>query len=66
MNDLPHLGWRKSTRSSGENGNCVEVARTPGLRALRDSKNPAGGVLFVGRRSAEAFLAGVKADRFDR
>ncbi|MBB5956506.1 hypothetical protein FHS29_003092 [Saccharothrix tamanrassetensis] len=63
MDGLRHLAWRKSARSSGENGNCVEVARAPGFCALRDSKNPGGGVLSIGRRSAGAFLAAIKADR---
>lgn len=40
--------WRKSRHSGGNGGECVEVARTPGRLALRDSKNPAGGVLHLG------------------
>lgn len=35
--------WRTSSFSGGENNECVEVANT--LGALRDSKNPDGGVL---------------------
>ncbi|ROP38292.1 uncharacterized protein DUF397 [Saccharothrix texasensis] len=31
----------------------------------RDSKNPGTGVLVVGGRSAEAFLAAVKSGRLD-
>jgi len=37
------MGWRKSSYSSSNGGNCVEI--DPYLRALRDSKNPAGPVL---------------------
>jgi hypothetical protein len=37
------MGWRKSSYSSSNGGNCVEIA--PHLGALRDSKNPAGPVL---------------------
>lgn len=40
------VAWRKSSFSSSNGGDCVEVA--PGLRALRDSKNPSGPVL-IGR-----------------
>ncbi len=40
------LAWRKSTHSSAEGSNCVEVADLPnGGRAVRDSKNPAGPTL---------------------
>lgn len=55
--------WRKSSRSGGNNGQCVEVVS--GVRAVRDSKNQA--VSFaVGVEAAEAFMASVKAGDFDR
>jgi hypothetical protein len=45
MNDL---AWKKSSYSSGTGGNCVEVAGLPdGGRAIRDSKNPACGMLLL-------------------
>jgi Domain of unknown function (DUF397) len=60
--DLTSAIWRKSTYSSGNGGNCVEVARNlPGVVAVRDSKDPDGPVLgfphaawaeFVGRAQA--------------
>ena len=35
--------WRKSSRSNGSGGNCVEVASNlPGIVAVRDSKDPQG------------------------
>ncbi len=34
--------WRKSSHSSGQNGNCVELSDHG---AVRDSKNPDGPVL---------------------
>ncbi|WP_405095745.1 DUF397 domain-containing protein [Micromonospora sp. NBC_01412] len=38
--------WRKSSRSSGNGGNCVEVAdNLPGVVGVRDSKDPTGPVL---------------------
>ena len=37
--DLTDAVWRKSSYSGPNGGNCVEVARLPGLVALRDSKN---------------------------
>ncbi|HET9139378.1 DUF397 domain-containing protein [Actinophytocola sp.] len=51
--------WRKSSRSAGNGGDCVEVAR---VGAIRDSKNPRP-VLLVG---LDAFLAEVKSGRLDR
>jgi hypothetical protein len=44
MADLSCAVWRKSTRSSGNNGNCVELAN---LGAIRDSKNPTGPALIA-------------------
>lgn len=37
--------WRKSSRSSGSEGQCVEIAAADGNIAVRDSKNPGGPVL---------------------
>lgn len=42
--DLSHTRWRKSTRS-GQNGDCVEIARITDTIAVRDSKAPATGQL---------------------
>lgn len=52
--------WRKSSRSQ-QQGACVELATT--LDAIRDSKDPEGPVLLV---NVPAFVAAVKAGRFDR
>jgi len=44
--------WRKSSYSSGQGGQCVEVATAPGHVAVRDTKdNGNGPVLRV--RSAD-------------
>jgi hypothetical protein len=41
-----NLTWRKSSYSSGTDGNCVEVAALPARgRAIRDSKDPDGPVI---------------------
>lgn len=57
--------WRKSSRSSGGGGNCVEVGRAPGLVGVRDTKNRDGGTLAVPATQWSAFLAGIKAGEFD-
>lgn len=41
------LFWRKSSFSDDGGGSCVEVALAVEGAALRDSKNPDGGVLRV-------------------
>ncbi|MER5843116.1 DUF397 domain-containing protein [Streptomyces prasinus] len=45
--DLTAAVWRKSTYSDG-GGDCLELTDgIPGTVPVRDSKNPAGPVLFV-------------------
>lgn len=55
------LRWRKSSRSGGTNGNCVELANT--LDAVRDSKNPCG--LMLGGDVA-GLLTAIRAGRLTR
>ncbi|MDM4718368.1 DUF397 domain-containing protein [Micromonospora sp. WMMA1363] len=58
--DLTGARWRKSTRSSGNGGNCVEVAdNLPGVVGLRDSKDPTGPALVFGPAAWQAFVAQV-------
>ena len=45
--DLSTAVWRKSSRSSGNGGNCVEIARIDGNVAVRDSKDPDGPKLLL-------------------
>jgi Domain of unknown function (DUF397) len=55
--DLSCAEWRKSTRSGGNGGQCVEVARNlPGIVAVRDSKNPDGERLAFSPRAWRAFV----------
>jgi hypothetical protein len=62
--DLSGAAWRKSTRSSSQGQNCVEVAAgLPGIVAVRDSKHPAGPPLIVTPRNWTAFIRAVKAGR---
>ncbi|WP_329101051.1 DUF397 domain-containing protein [Micromonospora sp. NBC_01699] len=57
MDDLTGAQWRKSTRSSGNGGNCVEVADNLSGRVLvRDTKDRDGGTLNFGPDAWRAFV----------
>ena len=57
---LPRVGWRRSTYSFS-NGNCVEVAGTGTVIAVRDSKDQDGPQLAFAPERWAAFAAAVKA-----
>ncbi len=66
MTDLSQAIWRKASRSNGGNGGCVEIAaNVPEVVAVRDSKRPEGGAHIVEPAAFAAFLADVKAGRYD-
>ncbi|MFF7067388.1 DUF397 domain-containing protein [Streptomyces pseudovenezuelae] len=48
--------WRKSSYSSDQGGNCVEIAETPATVAVRDSKTPAGPILTIDPAVFTAFV----------
>ncbi|WP_422734287.1 DUF397 domain-containing protein [Micromonospora sp. WMMD558] len=55
--DLTGAVWVKSTRSSGNSGDCVEVAgNLPGVVAVRDSKDRQGPVLTFPPAAWRAFV----------
>jgi hypothetical protein len=65
MADVTRAVWRKSSYSSGNGGQCVEVARNlPDVVAVRDSKNPEGPALVFTPEEWRAFLDGVRAQEF--
>jgi hypothetical protein len=49
-------GWRKSSYSGTNGGNCVEVAGGAGDVAVRDSKDRDGGRLAVTAAAWRAFM----------
>ena len=57
--------WRKSSRSNPNGGACVEVAQVSEVAAVRDSKDPEGGVLAFGHGVFGGFLTGIKSGRFE-
>ncbi|MGP3734563.1 DUF397 domain-containing protein [Streptomyces sp. GDS52] len=58
------LNWRKSTYSSGGDGDtCVEIAEAHPRIAIRDSKAPARATLSFPARSFGAFVESVKRSR---
>jgi len=66
MRDLTGAHWRKSTRSGGDGGNCVEVATNlKDIVAVRDTKDRNGGTLLLSLTEWAAFIEGVKDGEFD-
>jgi Domain of unknown function (DUF397) len=57
--DLSRATWRKSRRSNN-GGNCVEVATTASVVAVRDSKDPHGPALAVPGHAWRSFTAQLK------
>jgi Domain of unknown function (DUF397) len=59
--DVTGAVWRKSSYSSGNGGQCVQVATNlPGMVAVRDSKDPAGPALALTRQQWAAFTTWMK------
>jgi hypothetical protein len=64
--DASRAVWRKSSRSNGSGGNCVEVCDTqPGAIGVRDSKHPDSGHLVFTPTEWRAFVEGVRVGEFD-
>ncbi|WP_406155335.1 DUF397 domain-containing protein [Streptomyces sp. NBC_01023] len=59
------IQWRKSSKSSGAEGNnCLELAEQGGEILMRESDNP-GVVIHTTRAKLRAFLGGAKEGEFD-
>ena len=57
--------WRKSSHSTGQGGDCVEVAAITPAIGFRDSKDPDGPRLMVGAETARTIVDAIKAGRHD-
>lgn len=65
--ELTQATWRKSSRSSANSANCVEVAdNLPGVVGMRDSKDRTGPALLLPHHSWTSFLTDIKRGSFDR
>lgn len=64
-NNLIGAQWRKSTRSNGNGGDCIEIALDGEHRAVRDSKDPTGPALMFTAAVWATFNAAVRSGEFD-
>ncbi|MEW1648621.1 DUF397 domain-containing protein [Streptomyces sp. NPDC091219] len=53
----PEGAWFKSSYSTGEGGNCIEIADLNTEIGIRDSKNSAGPALVVPAGAWSAFVS---------
>jgi hypothetical protein len=69
MTDVSNV-WRgavfRKSSYSGQNAQCVEVARTGTMLGLRDSKNPVGPVLAVPGPRGQVFVAAAARGKLTR
>ncbi|MFF2523883.1 DUF397 domain-containing protein [Streptomyces liangshanensis] len=58
----PEAVWHKSSYSSDNGGNCLEIATNlPGVVPVRDSKDPEGPVLVFAPAAWDAFVVAARA-----
>ncbi|GAA1538936.1 hypothetical protein GCM10009678_21520 [Actinomadura kijaniata] len=58
--DLSAVRWRKSSYSGDNAAQCVEVAGLFDALGFRDSKDPEGPKLFIGRVEARGLAERIK------
>jgi hypothetical protein len=60
MERMTVTGWRTSSYSSGNGGNCIETGQAPGGVAVRDTQDREGPALTFGPEAWAAFTATLK------
>lgn len=60
--ELNSATWRKSTKSGGNGGGCIEVGAAAGVIAVRDTKNRNGGLLAFSPQAWRELVAKIKND----
>lgn len=60
MEDELHTTWRKSSYSTQEGGQCIELANFDTTVGIRDSTDPHGPMLRFGRDSLAELLNRIK------
>ncbi|RFS86556.1 DUF397 domain-containing protein [Actinomadura spongiicola] len=58
--NINEAAWRKASRSTVQNDNCVEVAGAPSAVALRDNKDPEGPKLIINKSDFQHFARTLK------
>lgn len=62
---MERMNWRKSSWSSPNGENCVELARIPNAVAARDSKNPDGAHHRFTVAAMTALFDEIRCGRYD-
>lgn len=57
----PEGAWQKSSYSSQDGGNCIEIADLAGHVGIRDSKDKAGPALVVPAAAWSSFVSLVRS-----
>lgn len=65
MQAPPAATWRRSSYSTGNGNNCVEMASLGDAVGVRDSKAPDAGALLLPRETWREIAARVKAGDLD-
>ena len=57
-----NTGWRTSSYSGSQGGNCIEVADRDGRVFVRDTKDRAGATLRLSPQTWRRFIGRVRTD----